>query len=105
MNNKERACHWQSSIAQWKISGLSGAQFCKQHELDLAQFYYWKRKSAASSSKAVPDPKRPAGFATVVVTDSPLVDESLNVTLPNGCAIVGINSANVSLVGTILAQL
>tara|TARA_B100000768_G_scaffold120215_1_gene111214 strand:- start:1247 stop:1564 length:318 start_codon:yes stop_codon:yes gene_type:complete len=105
MNNKERACHWQNNISQWKISGLSGAQFCKQHELDLAQFYYWKSKPAASSSKAVSDPKPSTGFAAVVVTDSPLVDESLTFTLPNGCAIVGINSGNVSLVGAILAQL
>jgi len=105
MNNKERAYHWQNNIAQWKISGLSGAQFCKQHELDLAQFYYWKNKSVASSSKAVSDSKRPAGFATVVVKDSPRSDESLNFTLPNGCAIVGIHSGNVSLVGAILAQL
>ena len=105
MNNKERAYHWQNNISQWKISGLSGVQFCKKHELDLAQFYYWKSKPVASSSKAVSDSKRSAGFATVVVTDSPLVDEGLNFTLPNGCAIVGINSGNVSLVGAILAQL
>jgi len=105
MNNKERAYHWQNNIAQWKISDLSGAQFCKQHELDLAQFYYWKNKNVASSSKAVSDSKHPSGFATVVVTDSPLVNESLNFTLPNGCAIVGINSGNIALVGAILAQL
>ena len=105
MNNKERVYRWQNSIAQWKTSGLSGAQFCKQHELNLAQFYYWKSKSVASSNKAVSDPNRPTGFATVVVTDSPLVAESLNFTLPNGCAIVGINSVNVALVVAILAQL
>jgi hypothetical protein len=34
-----------------------------------------------------------------------LVGDGLSFTLPNGCAIVGINGANVSLVGALLAQL
>ena len=105
MNHKERANHWQNHINQWQKSGLSGARFCKQHELDLAQFYYWKNKVLLSSSKATLEPKRPAGFATVVVADAPMVDEGLCFTLPNGCAIVGITSANVLLVGVILGQL
>ena len=70
MNHKERANHWQNYISQWQETDLSGTQFCKQHELNLAQFYYWKSKSVASSNKAVSDPNRPTGFATVVVTDS-----------------------------------
>ena len=74
MNNKERAAHWQKNINQWQGSGLSGAQFCKQHELDLSQFYYWKSKSTTRASKPALDQKPPTGFATVVVTDSPLTD-------------------------------
>ena len=105
MNNKERAYYWQNNIVQWEASGLNGAQFCKQHELDLAQFYYWKSKFVSSPSKAVSGTKGSAGFAAVIVTDSPLVNESLNLTLPNGCAIVGINSGNVSLVRALLSQL
>jgi hypothetical protein len=34
-----------------------------------------------------------------------LVGDGLSFRLPNGCAIVGINGANISLVGAILAQL
>ena len=105
MNNKERAAHWQRNINQWHESGLSRAQFCKHHELDLGQFYYWKSKSVARASNAPAGHKRLVGFATVVVTDSSLVDEGLSFVLPNGCAIVGINNTNVSLVGAILAQL
>jgi len=105
MNNKERATHWQNHIDRWQTSNLSGAQFCKKYELDLAQFYYWKGKVLRSSSKATLDHKRPPGFATVVVTDAPMADEGLCFTLPNGCTIVGITSANVLLVGAILGQL
>lgn len=46
------------------------------------------------------EPKPPAGLAvTVVVVNAPMVDEGLCFTLPNGCAIVGITSANVLLFG------
>ena len=76
MNNKERAAHWHHNINQWKESGLSGAQFCKLHELDLSQFYYWKSKSVTNSSKAILDPKHQAGFSRVVVTDSSPVSYS-----------------------------
>jgi len=105
MNHKERATHWQNHINQWQETGLSGPQFCNQHGLNLAQFYYWKNKVLLRSSKAALDPKCPSGFATVVVADTPMVDEGLCFTLPNGCAIVGITGANVLLVGAILGQL
>jgi len=45
----------------------------------------------------VVDKKRPAGFASVVITDSALVFDGLSFTIPNGCAIVGINGANIFL--------
>jgi len=38
------------------------------------------------------------------MTDSVLVGDGLSFTLPNSCAIVGINGANISLVGARLAQ-
>ena len=105
MSNKERVNQWQRYINQWQESGLSGAKFCKRSELGLAQFYYWKNKLLNNTRNIAVDKKRPAGFASVVITDSALVGGGLNFTLPNGCAIVGINGANVSLVGAILAQL
>ena len=94
MSNNERINQWQSHINQWKESGLSGAKFCKRAELDLAQFYYWKNKSSSDARNIAVDKKRPTGFASVVISDSALVDDGLNFTLPNGCAIVGINGAN-----------
>ena len=105
MSNNERANQWQNHIDQWHTSGISGARFCKQHKLDLAQFYYWKNKSLAKPVKASKNQKHPIGFAAVVVTDSPAIEEQLSFTLPNGCAIFGITNANVLLVGVILGQL
>jgi hypothetical protein len=63
----------------------------------LAQFYYWKSKLLSDIRNIVVDKKRPAGFASVVITDSALVFDGLSFTIPNGCAIVGINGANIFL--------
>ena len=57
------------------------------------------RRGLRGSSKETLDHKRTTGFATVVLAGVSLVDEGLCVALPNGCAIVGITSAKVLLVG------
>ena len=105
MSNRERVNQWQSNINRWQESGFSGAKSCKRAVLDLAQFYYWKSKLLSDTRNIAVDKKRPAGFASVVITDSALVGDGLSLTLPKGCAIIGINGANISLVGAILAQL
>ena len=61
--------------------------------MDLAQFYYWKSKLLNDTRNIAVDKKRPAGFASVVITDAALVGDGHSCTLPNGCAIVVINSA------------
>ena len=71
----------------------------------MVQFYYWKNKLLSNTRNIAVDKKRPTKFASVVITDSALVGDGLSFTLPNASAIVGINGANVSLVGAILAQL
>ncbi len=105
MNNKERASHWLNQVAQWRASGLSGAQFCKDHELNLKHFYYWSRKHSNKPVIASDDKMPSLGFATVVTADTLVPDPGLCFTLPNGCAIEGITHGNVNLVGVILAQL
>jgi hypothetical protein len=52
MNNIERTNHWQERIDRWQTSGLSGARFCKQHDINLAQFHYWKTPDFFATSIA-----------------------------------------------------
>lgn len=105
MNNHERAKHWRNQIQQWQESGLSGAQFCKAREFNMSQFYYWRDKFIGRPVE--PGQSKPSsGFATVVLDSPKQPDHNrLSFTLPNGCAIVGISSSNVALVGAILGQL
>jgi len=40
----EKQQHWSSIIEQWSHSGLSQAEYCRQHQVDLERFYAWKYK-------------------------------------------------------------
>jgi len=41
---------WQQHLQNWKSSGLSQAKYCRQHELSLKSFVYWKRKDKGLST-------------------------------------------------------
>lgn len=48
----ERRRFWEQHLRDYKSSGLSQAEYCRQHELSLKSFLYWKRKDKGVS-KAV----------------------------------------------------
>ena len=45
----EKQQHWSSLIEQWSHSGLSQADFCRRHQINLDRFYSWKYKLAKIS--------------------------------------------------------
>ena len=34
--------HWSEIVHQWQRSGLSQAEYCRRHDIDLKRFYSWK---------------------------------------------------------------
>lgn len=46
---------WQSLVDQWRQSGHSAKQFCKEQGLGYASFCQWKRRLAQSDEKATAD--------------------------------------------------
>ena len=42
--NKEKQRVWTCRIDEWKSSGLSQSEYCRQKELSKCQFTYWKCK-------------------------------------------------------------
>jgi hypothetical protein len=42
--NREKQRVWTSRIKEWKSSGLSQVEYCRQKELSKCQFTYWKCK-------------------------------------------------------------
>ena len=51
MRNEQKKIDWPAHIARWKESGLTQAEYCRQNELRLHAFGYWKRKYAGNESE------------------------------------------------------
>jgi hypothetical protein len=44
---------WGEQVKAWRISGVTQAQYCREHDLGLKSFGFWKGKLSLSSSKPV----------------------------------------------------
>jgi len=56
MNEAKKGCpsakeiFWRNHFDSWKASALSQQEYCRQHQLALATFGYWRRKLKDSSA-------------------------------------------------------
>jgi len=50
LTREEKPSYWQEQVSSWRRSGLSQAQFCRDRNLKVRDFGYWKRKFSQSSS-------------------------------------------------------
>lgn len=83
------------------MTDTAGAAFCKQRDLNYAQFNYWRKKFRAEAVE------KPAGFAQVTQLAAPLNDSNneLGLHLPSGISFSGINHSNLDVVLALLRQL
>ncbi|HLF67594.1 MAG TPA: IS66 family insertion sequence element accessory protein TnpB [Gammaproteobacteria bacterium] len=51
MSASQKEIFWQQHIQAWQRGSLSQTEYCRQHELSLATFGYWRRRL---KSNAVP---------------------------------------------------
>jgi len=95
----KRAQHWQQHMDAWQLSGISKARYCRDNDLSYCVFNYWHAKLISPKNKT----------ALVPVALSSVSDTSntgtLQLELPNGMQITGIETESVSLVGRLIAQL
>lgn len=47
----ERGWFWEQHLRKWKSSGLTQAEYCRQHEPSSKTFLYWKRKDKERSHR------------------------------------------------------
>jgi len=40
----ERELFWRTHLDSWALSGFSQAKYCRQNDLNIARFGYWKRR-------------------------------------------------------------
>jgi len=63
----EKAQRWQRRIREAARSGLSIREFCRQHQLQVSQFYWWRHRLKENRQASTrPKPAHgPASFALV----------------------------------------
>ena len=44
MDKQERLAYWQTTVAEFRVSGISAAAFCRQAGIKDSTFYYWLKK-------------------------------------------------------------
>jgi hypothetical protein len=49
----EKEQFWRAVFADWEPTGLSGAAYCRQHELSYVQFKSWQKKFRKRDAAAV----------------------------------------------------
>jgi len=79
LTRADKPSYWESQVSSWRGSGLSQAQFCRDHNLKARDFGYWKRKLARSSSAVT--------FVPLRVQSSPSAPSSLGLVLESGLRI------------------
>ena len=73
-----KAAFWRRHLAAWRDSGQSQAAYCRQEDLSLPCFGYWRGKL-----DTVPSPSPPALLPIVVSEVSTSIDR-IEVELPDG---------------------
>ena len=66
MTKEERVIHWRAVISKHGTSGLSAAAFCREHDISIHPFHWWRRRFKKENSQG----KESAFLQLVPVTKS-----------------------------------
>jgi len=84
LTREEKPSYWQAQVSSWRGSGLNQAQFCRDHNLKVRDFGYWKRKLSRTSDSVSFVPLR---VKSQSVASSPLglvLDSGLRIEVREG---------------------
>jgi len=81
MTGKETLKYWQGIIEDYRSSGLSGAAFCKEHNINPGRFYHWRRRLQEDCLE------EDRGFLELVPCSSQGDTRSIHIHLTNGISI------------------
>lgn len=91
---------WADHIEKWRVSGLSIKAFCEQEGLVYHQFGYWRQKFASAN-----DAPHESKLVSVALAAPSHQTNGLEILLPNGMVIRGIDGGNLALVTSLVAAL
>lgn len=92
--SRHSEAHWQRLVERQSVSGLSGAEFCRQNEVKYASFMSW-RKRLVKPESTTPSASSPNAFVELTAPVQPvsggrkdaLADATLCVELSLGAGI------------------
>jgi hypothetical protein len=94
-NTNLDAPFWPEHVSKWRDSGLSQADYCRQHGLCQHSLSYHKLKS---STGFMPTKSVSAGFVRVQVIPQPQYHEPLTLHFANGTRLTGIAENNMEMI-------
>ena len=94
-NTNHVAQFWPDHVSKWHDSGLSQANYCRQHGLCQNSFSYHKLKSSTGLMLTKGDS---AGFMRVQVRPQPQYHEPLTLHFANGARLTGIAENNMEMI-------
>ena len=91
---------WQAVVNKWQENPAKPRDFCNENNLNIDQFYYWRRKFLYDKETEV---NTDYGFTELIPSSTNNNKINLNIKLGNNLT-VEINS-NISQIGEIINQL
>ena len=98
--HKRDVQYWQQQVTQWKKSGLTQRDYCKQRDFEPYTLSYYQRKFSRMSKKV-----EKSGFINVPLSFKPPVKSNLTLHFPSGLHLSGIDSNNLGVIKQIVELL
>jgi len=109
LSTEQRTADWQHHVDACEQSGLSKAQYCRNHDLAYHLFIYWSTKLGGAVPDTAASPKASTGKLVPVTLATnnayPFSPHGLQVHFPNGVRVSGIDSDCIGLLGQLIEQL
>ena len=96
---------WTHILNDWKQSDLNQTQYCKNNNIKLDLFSYYKGQLIPRAKNTSPTKDKEPAFTKVVINPSKQSPAVLQITLPNGAVISGIHKESLSLVNALMEAL
>ena len=103
MNHLSHDQHWTEHVASWQSSGLSQNAWCREHNVKISQFGYWKRKLVGPDKPQHSQPTSEApAFVPLAVSNTSASTNGLRLHLPNGCEFSGIEAHHLPILTSLM---
>ena len=78
---QEKRRFWQQHVEGWQQSGMNQSAYCRRHDLNIHQFYRWRRRIMATAPS-------PVSFLPVAIAAAPRQHPpAIRIHTPNGFSI------------------